>query len=184
MGRCLTNISLCQSLFHWAVHEMPHPGCSVFSQAWSPFSLCNPRSPGNPPLLKEDVTRFGYVEGERKGNRKTLPEYSGEFHCLAPSPLHFWTRNQSLSLAPNSHPWDSDGMKATTAQGVRWGCIAMSGTDPLHSPDDGLPINLPWLWAFPALLLIMQRHCWASILSGICGPMSASAWSQMATKTL
>lgn len=144
MGRCLTNISLCQSLFHWAVHEMPHPGCSVFSQAWSPFSLCNPRSPGNPPLLKEDVTRFGYVEGERKGNRKTLPEYSGEFHCLAPSPLHFWTRNQSLSLAPNSHPWDSDGMKATTAQGVRWGCITMSGTDPLHSPRRWTP-NKPSL---------------------------------------
>ena len=50
---------------------MPHPGYSVFLQAWSLFSLCNPRSPGNSILLKENVTRFGYVEVERKGDRKT-----------------------------------------------------------------------------------------------------------------
>lgn len=53
-------------------------------------------------------------------------------------------------MVSNSHPWDSGGMKATTSQVVRWGCITMSGTDPLHSSDDGLPVCLPWLWAFPA----------------------------------
>lgn len=34
------------------------------------------------------------------------------------------------------------------------------------------------------LSLITQRHCWSGVLSGICGPMSASACSQMAPKTL
>lgn len=142
---------------------MPHPGYLVFLQAWSLFSLCNPRSPGNSILLKENVIRFGYVEVERTGDRKTLPEWlCGEFYCLAPSPLHFWTRNQSIL-----------GLKFTPL-GFRW-------NESYHSPggEMRMPHYVPHRpFAFlrrwtPSMLslalslfclpLITQRHYWSDV---------------------
>lgn len=113
-----------------------------------------------------------------------LPEWlCGEFYCLAPSPLHFWTRNQSIL-----------GLKFTPL-GFRW-------SESYHSPGGEMrvhhyvphrplaflrrwtPSMLSLALSLFCLLLITQRHYWSDVLSGICGPMSASACSQMATKTL
>lgn len=101
------------------------------------------------------------MEETGKGSRKTFPEWlCNEYHCLALSPLHFWTRNQNPSLGSKLNSWDTAGMKTSRGRDEEATlCLAQT----LCAPPNRLPVSLPWLCTFPALLLLMQRYSWAKV---------------------